>query len=113
MPATRIEGRYWLLTIPVDKWTIPDSWHDDIQYCKGQQEIGEQGFHHWQILLALKKKKRMIATKELFCREAHLELTRSEAADEYVWKEDTAVPGTRFEYGLRAMRWICLAESYA
>jgi hypothetical protein len=27
-----------------------------------------------------------------------LELTRSEAADEYVTKDDTAVPGTTFTY---------------
>jgi len=104
MPAVAVQGRYWLLTIPVDKWNIPDTWSEDIQYCRGQQEIGEGGYHHWQILCALKSKKRMLATKNLFCREAHLELTRSDAADDYVWKEDTKVPGTEFEYGTRAVR---------
>jgi len=102
--ATAIQGRYWLLTIPVLDWNVPDEWHENIAYCRGQQEIGEGGYHHWQILLALKKKQRLLATKRYFCNTAHLELSRSEAADEYVWKEDTAVPGTRFEYGERAFR---------
>jgi len=31
----------------------------------------------------------------------HWELSRSDAAAEYVWKEDTRVPGTQFEFGSR------------
>lgn len=42
--------------------------------------------------------------KSYFCAQAHLELTRSEAADEYCWKDDTAVPNTMFHHGERAMR---------
>jgi len=29
----------------------------------------------------------------------HAELTRSKTAEEYVWKEETSIPGTRFELG--------------
>lgn len=36
--------------------------------------------------------------------EAHVELTRSDAAEAYVWKDDTAVEGTRFELGRRPGR---------
>lgn len=35
---------------------------------------------------------------------AHCELTRSEAADEYVWKEDTRIAGTQFELGRKPHR---------
>jgi len=105
MPQTRApEGRYWILSIPFDKWNIPDIWHDDIAYCQGQQEIGENGYHHWQIMCAFKTKKRLLKAKSYFCAQAHLELTRSEAADEYCWKEETKVPGTEFHHGERAMR---------
>lgn len=105
MPALpTVQGRYWILTIPYQNWNVPEVWHENIAYVKGQQEIGANGYHHWQLLVALKKKQRLLATKRYFCDQAHLELTRSEAADEYVWKDDTAVPGTRFEYGERAFR---------
>lgn len=35
---------------------------------------------------------------------AHVEPSRSEAANEYVWKEDTRVPGTQFEYGSKPIQ---------
>lgn len=35
---------------------------------------------------------------------AHAEPTRSSAAEEYVWKEESAVPGTRFEVGSKSVR---------
>lgn len=36
--------------------------------------------------------------------EYHAEPTRSSAANEYVWKEDTAIPNTRFELGSLAFK---------
>lgn len=89
--------RWWILTIPVDKWDaeLPDG----VKYIKGQQEIGEGGYHHWQVVCYLERKSRMSAVKKLFCNEAHCEHTRSEAALGYVWKEETAVEFTQFEYG--------------
>jgi len=47
----------------------------------------------------------------------HAELTRSSAADDYVWKEATAVVGTRFELGRNPVRrgvakdWDAIWES--
>lgn len=35
---------------------------------------------------------------------AHCELTRSDAADEYVWKEETRIAGTQFELGRKPHR---------
>lgn len=93
------QARYWLLTIPFDKHPIQPSTKDDLVYIKGQQERGATGYHHWQLLAVFSKKLRTSAVKRYFCREAHCEPSRSEAANEYVWKEDTRVEGTQFEIG--------------
>jgi len=95
------QGRYWLLTIPHHHFVpyLPNG----IAYLRGQTERGEQqGFLHWQLLAAFEKKIRLAGVKAIFGDSCHAELSRSDAADAYVWKEDTAVAGTRFELGKRA-----------
>lgn len=99
MAQRNIQGRYWILTIPIEHWDVPEVLPAELKYLKGQQEIGESGFVHWQLLAACQTKMRLNAFKRLFCDKAHCELTRSKAADDYVWKDDTAIPGTRFELG--------------
>lgn len=101
MPAP--QGRYWMLTIPVAHYPAV-SLVDPVVYIKGQQEIGQQGLHHWQLLALTSKKVTATALKACFCRQAHVELSRSAAADDYVWKEDTRVPDTQFEMGERPVR---------
>lgn len=98
----RRQGRYWMLTIPKDDFNprLPEG----IVYIKGQQEIGEGGFEHWQIMCISEKKLSLRAIKSRFGNTAHCELSRSEAAEEYVWKEDTRVEGTQFEYGRKPVR---------
>lgn len=94
-----------MLTIPFADWTVPASLHPNIAYIKGQQEIGaDTGYHHWQLLVVFKRAFRTRAVQELFGGRAHCELTRSDRADAYVWKEDTAVAGTRFELGSKPHR---------
>lgn len=89
----RTQGRYWLLTIRKDDWT-PDL-PELCSYVKGQAERGEGGFEHWQVLAVTKRKARLAAIKRAFNVESlHGELTRSDAANEYVWKEDTRIDGT-------------------
>jgi hypothetical protein len=93
------QGRYWILTIPASTlWSPIGPWNEDVQFMTGQLEEGAGGYLHWQILVAFKKKLRFARVKSYFPKETHLELTRSEAADEYVTKDDTAVPGTTFTY---------------
>lgn len=91
------QGRYWLLTVPQRCFTpwLPDS----CCYIKGQLELGEQGYLHWQVLVLFHKNKRLRSVKEVFGDECHAELSRSEAASDYVWKEETRVGGTQFELG--------------
>lgn len=94
-----IQGVYWLLTIPIIHLTSLPELNNELCYIKGQQEIGEGGLHHWQLLAVFNKKVSLAKVKSFFCREAHVELSRSDAADKYVWKEDTRVAGTQIELG--------------
>ena len=70
----------------------------------------ETGYLHWQLLLAFKKKITLRGVKELFGNGIHAEPSRSDAALAYVWKEDTAVQGTRFELGRLAIKRNCAKD---
>lgn len=96
----RRQGIYWLLTIPEDDWNphLPEG----VSWIRGQLESGSTtGYVHWQLVCGLSKKESLHGLREIFGRTCHAELTRSKAATEYVWKEDTAIEGTRFELGER------------
>lgn len=61
--------------------------------------MGElQGTLHWQLFAAFDKKVRL-STVKASIGNGHWEPSRSDAAESYVWKEDTAIAGTRFELG--------------
>lgn len=96
------QGRYWILTIPSHEFTpyLPPG----IQWIRGQLEVGDGGFKHWQLALSTCDKTRGTTLKRTFGSSAHIELTRSKAAEEYVWKEETRVQGTQFELGQRKLR---------
>lgn len=55
------------------------------------------------MVAAFPKNVRLAAVRAVFG-PAHAELTRSDAAIEYVWKDDTRVDGTQFELGERLLR---------
>lgn len=113
-----MQARLWIGTIPeCDFGTyqiivgFPLPVFADLQWYRGQLEIGEGGFRHWQVVVQGKKPLRVAALKRLFGERAHWEKTRSESAgtyqiivDEYVWKEETRVEGTQFEVGTKAIR---------
>lgn len=101
-PERPQQGVYWLLTIPAADWNPPEELPEGIKYLKGQREIGATtGYNHWQVLVLFEDKKRVTAVKSYFTRTTNCLLSRSIAADAYVWKDDTAVPGTRFCLGER------------
>jgi len=104
MPRTRSQGVFWLLTIPRSEWEAPTSLPAGTSWIKGQAEVGAGGYEHWQVFVAYAEKKTLVQAKQYFPNSSHLELSRSEAASDYVWKEDTAVAGTRFEYGAKPFR---------
>lgn len=97
----RRQGTIWLATIPsygFTPWLPPG-----VVYIKGQLETAESGFVHWQIVFYLSRKGSIRSVRELFG-PYHYELTRSKAAEDYVWKEATRVAGTQFELGGRPMQ---------
>lgn len=97
------QARYWLLTIPHADFLpyLPPN----VAYIRGQLESGsDTGYLHWQVLVILQRKLRLGGLKELFGRTVHAEPSRSNAADEYVWKEDTRIAGTQFELGSRPIK---------
>lgn len=73
-------------------------------WIRGQLECGAGGYVHWQIIVALSKKGSLAAVKGIFGDGIHCELSRSNAASEYVWKEETRVEGTQFELGERLFK---------
>lgn len=97
------QARYWLLTIPAHAFVpyLPP----DVAYIRGQLESGtENGYLHWQVLVILKRKLRLAGLKAIFGTTVHAEPSRSSAADDYVWKEDTRVAGTQFDLGTRPIQ---------
>jgi len=110
MPAK--QGRYWFATWPLAEATRYDmsplelfNNNDEIVWVYGQQEIGEGGLEHYQFVFSVEKKMTLTAVKRLFGgSKPHLELTRSDKADEYVRKEDSRVEGSEFEHGARLMK---------
>jgi len=103
------QGRYWLLTIPHHDF-VPYQ-PPIVQYIRGQLELGNNtGYLHWQLLVAFKTKQRLAAVKKCFGASCHAELSRSDAATEYVWKDDTRVDGTQFELGALAFKRNCATD---
>lgn len=117
MPA--LQGRYFIATMSYmkanfdestnlprdrDRWS-PAIFHmnnDKVEWVKGQIEEGAGGFRHYQFIFSMNKKTTITGALKMFpdyCK-PHLELTRSEAAEDYVCKDDTKVAESEFEYGV-------------
>lgn len=56
------------------------------------------GFLHWQVVAYFKSRVRLGRIKSIFGNSVHAEPTRSNAAADYVWKDESSV-GDRFEFG--------------
>jgi len=89
--AVRRQGIYWVGTISEDSGWIPEL-PRGIVYIKGQLEEGTGGFRHYQVMFVSGSKCSLQKIKQLFHPViGHWELSRSSAADAYVWKEETRV----------------------
>lgn len=94
------QGRYWIGTIPDSlDWSPPSELPDTVNWIRGQKEQGAGGLLHWQVFVALSRSYRRPHLLRLL--PGHWELSRSRAAEEYVWKESTRVPDSQFELGSR------------
>lgn len=99
--GSRRQGIFWLLTVPHPSFTpyLPP----ECSWIKGQLECAQGGFLHWQFVAAFSSKKSISGVRKCFG-PFHAELTRSESAVDYVWKDDTRVEGTQFELGAKPFR---------
>lgn len=104
-----MQAIYWLLTIPHADflpWLPPSC-----NYIRGQLERGaDSGYLHWQILVAFKRSVRLGAVKSDFGATCHAEKSRSRAATDYVWKDQTRVDGTQFELGKTPFKRNCSTD---
>lgn len=101
--GTRRQGTYWLGTISAASTWIPGL-PEGVSYLRGQRERGDGGFEHFQVFFIVRPKQSIAGIRRLFHPvQGHWELTRSSAAEAYVWKEDTRV-GDPFEFGERPFR---------
>lgn len=114
--AQSAKARYWILTIPHANFLpyLPNG----VSYIRGQLERGgDTGYLHWQLLAAFSGQQRLAAVTRIFGPQCHAEPSRSDAADAYVWKEDTRVAGTQFELGNKPFRrnsaddWAAIKDS--
>jgi hypothetical protein len=63
----------------------------------------EDGYRHWQLVVHFGTQVRLSQVRKTFG-PFHAEPTKSKAAEDYVWKEETSVEGTRFELGSRPFK---------
>lgn len=104
-----MQARYWILTIPHADF-VPFQ-HTNVQFIQGQLERGgNTGYLHWQLVVAFKRSVRLAAVKTVYGESVHAEPSRSSAANDYVLKDDTAVPGTRFKLGTPAFKRNCSTD---
>lgn len=109
----RRQGRYWLCTIPAkdedrEALVFPYSLDGSCAYVCGQlEEGGETGYLHWQVMAIFKRKVSIRSLQQSFSPTGHYELSRSEAARDYVGKEETRVGESFFELGTLPFKSNC------
>jgi len=100
---SRRQGTYWLGTISCAQEWIPGL-PTGIVFLKGQKEEGEEGFKHYQVFFICAQKQSVIGiARTFFPVVGHWELTRSAAAEAYVWKESSRI-GEQFCFGQKPIR---------
>lgn len=111
----RRQGVYWIFTIPFALYQpyLPPQ----ASWIRGQLEEGtdpesesrlgrysglpeRDGYIHWQLVCNFRSKQSLRSVRSIFG-DIHAELTKCDGANSYVWKDDTAIPGTRFELGIK------------
>lgn len=110
------QARYWILTWSCTLHPEQPVLTVPVVYLKGQQEIGEDGYRHWQFIIITNPKTSLRIVSRCY-HGAHCEPSRSDAAEAYVWKENSRVHGSQFELGTKpfhrnqAVDWDLIWES--
>lgn len=101
--SSTTKAKYWILTIPLNEFT-PIYLPGIFVFMQGQMEEGTNtGYRHYQCFGITGSQCRISAIKK-FLPTAHIEATRSKAAETYCIKDDTAIEGTRFSLGTRPFK---------
>nr|WAE42679.1 MAG: replication associated protein [Cressdnaviricota sp.] len=87
----------WILTIPAHEFTpfLPES----CRWIRGQLEVAESGFVHWQIAVGFLRNVRLARVRQLFGPFHAEPIVSVEDARAYVHKVETAIVSTRFDLG--------------
>ncbi|AXL65937.1 replication-associated protein [Circular genetic element sp.] len=97
VPGPRRQGVIWLVTCPESSWKPDFLQSDPVVYAVGQHELSDGGYAHVHALIWFARKQSLVAVRALSA--GNWELSRSSAAESYVWKDETAVQGSRFQFG--------------
>lgn len=103
------QGKYWIITDFNHEINYDTAVHafwtsKNIVWSKGQLEMcGDTQRLHWQFCIGFEKKVRLRTVKTVLGDQVHAELCRSDAANNYVWKDETS-QGRRWEYGSLPLR---------
>jgi len=107
-----MQGKYWLLTdfnVETNYDTAVDAFWTSKNICwsKGQLEMCPDTQRlHWQFCVCFNKKIRLGGVKTVLGDQVHAELSRSDAASDYVWKEESS-QGRRWEFGKTPFKRNC------
>lgn len=107
------KSKFWIATLSAQQNIFTPTFNllnEIVIYVKGQLEEGEGGFLHWQFVIITRRQVRSIQLKRYLPVGIHIEPTRSDAARSYVWKEDTRVADTQFEFGAQPVRRNCSTD---
>lgn len=105
----RRQGIFWILTAPTPNATLAGvesggPLPEFVVWVRGQRERGHStGYEHYQCVVAFSKKVSLSGVTGIFGVGIHAEISRSEAANDYVCKEDTRV-APPFESGAKPIQ---------
>lgn len=96
--------RWWIFTFPYE--SFDPCWIDDnISYYRGQCEISVTGYWHYHVVVNFKRSVRFSFVKAMCPSDYNIQPIRDrDAAIQYVWKDGTSLPFSRFEDGVRPVR---------
>lgn len=98
------QSRWWLFTFPYESFE-PFYLDDSVAYARGQCEISPTGYWHWHVLVGFSRSRRFSYCKSLFGDGVRIERARSrDDCLNYVWKDKTSLPFSRFEHGIKPVR---------
>jgi hypothetical protein len=98
------QTRWYLFTLPYESYH-PFFMDDSVRYARGQCEISPTGYWHWHIVVCFHRTQRWSFAKTLAGDNIDIQPVRNrDAAIEYVWKDRTSLPFTRFDHGIVPIR---------